>query len=259
MSKRKIPFFLLIVILFLLLVPLQARINRLRVEKDLVETNIFEATTPSDVWGTLLLAGFRGIAVDILWIRAMNLQQEGKFFELVSLYKLILDLQPHFLQVWAYSAWNMAYNISHDCETLQEKWTWIQKGISLLEKGIKRNSKDWRLYFELGWIYFHKCEAEPYYYQQLKKEGKNNLEIAISWFRETAKKEYHPSYVERMMAHGYEKLANRAEEEGQLAERDLYQEKALAQWKDNMEKYPQDNISREAYHHWKKKISERKD
>ncbi|MCD5390823.1 hypothetical protein LR007_03045 [candidate division NPL-UPA2 bacterium] len=123
MSKRQIALVLLIVILFLLLVPLQVRINRLRVEKDLVETDIFEATTPSDVWGTLLLAGFRGIAVNILWVRAMSLQLEGKFFELLALYRLISDLQPRFLTVWAYSAWNMAYNISHEMETLEEKWT----------------------------------------------------------------------------------------------------------------------------------------
>ena len=254
--KRCLPYLVSMLVLFLLLSPLQNRINRLRMEEELVETNVFEATTPSDVWGTLLLAGFRGIAVDILWVRAMNLQQEGEFFELLTLYKLILDLQPHFVSVWAYSAWNMAYNISHDMETKEEKWKWIQKGMALLKKGIKRNPKSYILYFELGWFYFHKAEADPYYQQQLRKEGKDNYELAIHWFKKSTEAEPHPPYVERMIAHAWEKLVARAEAEGNFEKRDEYREETLRQWEENTRKYPQDNVSRDAYNRWKKIMEE---
>ncbi|NOX97932.1 MAG: hypothetical protein GXO98_07750 [Nitrospirae bacterium] len=250
--KKYIPFIAFILVLFMLLLPLQGRINRLRVEKELVETDIFETTTPSDIWGTLLLAGFRGVAVDMLWVQAINLQQEGKFFELLTLYQLILDLQPHFVNIWAYSAWNMAYNISNDMETKEQKWQWIQKGLALLRKGIKRNPKSYILYFELGWFYFHKVEADPYYGEQLKKEGKNNYFLALYWFKQASKIEPHPSYVERIIAHTWEKLAARAEREGNIEKRDEYRIEALRQWKKNVKKYPHDKVSRSAYIYWKK-------
>ena len=253
--KRYLPYLVAMLVLFFLLSPLQGRINRMRVKEQLIETNLFEATTPSDIWGTLLLAGFRGVAVDMLWVRAMNLQQQGKFFELLTLYKLILDLQPHFVSVWNYSAWNMAYNISHDMETSAEKWKWIQQGMALLKKGIRRNPKGYSLYFELGWFYFQKVEADPYYRKQLEKEGKNNDKLAIYWFRK-ATEEPHPSYVERMIAHAWEKLATRAGKEGNLEKRDEYRKEALRQWEENTKKYPRDRISRSAYNYWKKIVGE---
>ena len=254
--KRYFPYLAPMLVLFFLLFPLQNRINRLRVEEELIETDIFAATTPSDVWGVLLLAGFRGVAVNLLWMRAMELQQEKKFFELLSLHRLITALQPRFVRVWLHATWNMAYNISHEMETVEEKWKWIQKGMALLERGIQRNPKSWDLPFYRGWLYFHKVEAvdaEGYYVERLKEGGKDNLKEAIYWFGKAVEVEPHlPDYVRRMMGRAWERLVARAEGEGNLEKRDEYRKEALRQWEENVRWDPQDTLSQEAYHYWKK-------
>ena len=256
--KRYLPYLVPMLALFFLLFPLQGRINRLRVEEELIETPIFEATTPSDVWGVLLLAGFRGVAVNLLWMRAMELHQEKEFFELLSLHRLITALQPRFVRVWLHAAWNVAYNIAHEMETDSERWKWIQEGMDLLERGIQRNPRSWDLPFYRGWLYFHRVEAveaEGYFIERLKEEGRDNLREAIYWFEKAVEVEPHlPGYVRRMIGRAWEKLVARAEEEGDLERRNAYRREALRQWEENLRWDPEDNLSREAYHYWKKVV-----
>jgi len=260
---KKVAFYLLFIILLTSLVPLQERINRLRVEEELIEVEIFEATTPSDVWGTLLLGGFRGIAVNILWVRAMRLQWiEEDFLELVTLYGIIQALQPRFALVWSYSAWNMAYNIAAQMDTAEEKWKWIQAGVSDLEKGIKRNPGSFRLPLELGWFYFdriggeivRRCYDAPFHRRQLQKEGRDHLYMALYWFERALKVEEDNIIAGRVIAQVFERLAARAEKEGQLEKKVFYQRKTLEQWRRNLEIDPDDVASQRNYQRWREKI-----
>ena len=113
------------------------------------------------------LGGFRGLVADFLWLRGIQLQEEGRFDELTFLYKLILDLQPRFTSVWAYHSWNFAYNLAYDAGTPEERWHWIETGIDLLEEdGIGRNPNSYQLYYELGYTYFFRVSekgADPFY------------------------------------------------------------------------------------------------
>ncbi|MDX1681919.1 MAG: hypothetical protein R3336_02255, partial [Phycisphaeraceae bacterium] len=103
------------------------------------------------------LGSFRGLAADLLWHRAHYLKQAGQYYEANQLSEWITTLQPQFPQVWAFHAWNMAYNISVATYTPEERWSWVSKGINLLrEKGVKYNPNGVRIYRELGWIFFHK-------------------------------------------------------------------------------------------------------
>ena len=80
----------------------------------------------------MALGGFRGLISNFLWIRANDLQQEDKFFEMVQLADWITDLEPHFEQVWAFQAWNMAWNISVKFKDFSDRWRWVERGIELL-------------------------------------------------------------------------------------------------------------------------------
>ena len=138
-----------------LLVP---KINAQRADLQ-VETGlrIGEGLPPQIVLATTALGSFRGLFVDILWHRANKLKEEGKFQEASTLSQWITTLQPRFPQVWAFHAWNMAYNISVATHTSEERWDWVNKGIRLLrEQGIPYNPRAVRLYRELSWIFFHK-------------------------------------------------------------------------------------------------------
>lgn len=138
-----------------LLVPMiNAQRTDLQVETGL---KLGEGLPPQIVLATTALGSFRGLFVDILWHRANKLKEDGKFQEASTLSQWITTLQPRFPQVWAFHAWNMAYNISVATHTSEERWDWVNKGIRLLrEQGIPYNPRSVRLYRELSWIFFHK-------------------------------------------------------------------------------------------------------
>ncbi len=115
---------------------------------------------PPDIeLATKSLGCFRAMAINALWLRATRLQDQGKFFELNDLFHLISRLEPRFPGVWAYWAWNVAYNCSvkFPAEKPEERWRWVQLGIEILrDRGIPENPNAHTLYRELAWIYSHK-------------------------------------------------------------------------------------------------------
>jgi hypothetical protein len=104
------------------------------------------------------LGGFRGLLADALWVRATGLQDEGRVFEVAQLTEWITRLEPRSPEVWAYHAWNLAYNIAALFPDPSDRWRWVQNGIRLLrDEGIPANPRDPRLYWELGWLYADKA------------------------------------------------------------------------------------------------------
>lgn len=121
------------------------------------ETEFQDGTAPKHVLLAAALGSFRGLAVDYLWYRTEKLKQEGKFYDAKALADWITLLQPRFPQVWVNRAWNLAFNISVETHTPQERWDWVTKGIRLLrDEGIVHNPNAVALYRHLGWIYFFK-------------------------------------------------------------------------------------------------------
>jgi hypothetical protein len=131
---------------------------------------------PPQVALGIAMGAFRGVFVNMLWIRANQLKEDGRFYEAMDLSKAITTLQPRFPHVWAFHAWNMAYNISVNSQTPQERWKWINAGINLLRnQGIVHNPNDMLVHKELAWILLHKVgaymdDANPYYKRQLAGE-----------------------------------------------------------------------------------------
>lgn len=118
----------------------------------------------------ILMAVGRAPVVDYLWLRAIKLKDQGRYFDALQLSELICKLQPRFGPVWSFHAWNMAYNISVTQETGEERWRWVLNGIRLLrDTGIPLNPHDTELYRELAWTYFHKVadymDEKHWYYK----------------------------------------------------------------------------------------------
>ncbi len=150
---------------------LAAGIGRQRLELDLVIPAAKTEGMPAHVaLVTAALGTFRGLAVDMLWARADHLQAEGEYFEAQTLSQWITALQPRFQKVWAFQAWNLAYNISAATQVPAERWGWVQRGIGLLrDQGIPLNPRAPQLQMELGWIYHNKIagkgDREHWYYK----------------------------------------------------------------------------------------------
>lgn len=135
-----------------------------------------KGASPGVMLAVTALGGFRGVIVDLLWGRASELQDRGAYFEIAQLADWITKLEPEFTGVWAFHAWNMAYNISYMFPDERDRWRWVRNGISLLrDEGLEINSDDAGLCLELGWIYQHKIggifdTAHPYFRAQLAAE-----------------------------------------------------------------------------------------
>ncbi len=143
---------------------------------DLTYADTAEEGDPPQVALGIAMGAFRGLFVNILWIRANELKEAGKYHEAIELSSAITKLQPRFPQVWAFHAWNMAYNISVTTQTPEERWQWVNAGIDLLrDEGLEANPNDMLLHKELGWIYLHKIagytdDANQYYKRKVAEE-----------------------------------------------------------------------------------------
>ncbi len=134
-------------------------ISSARQEMGLVSNEPLENAPPSLAFATVAMGAFRGIVVDILWMRADELKEQGQFFDAKQLAEWISILQPRFAAVWDILAWNMAYNISAaiPASQWQERWQWVRNGYELLrDKGIQKNPRRIILYRSLAWIFQHK-------------------------------------------------------------------------------------------------------
>jgi len=150
-------------------------INSQRQEMKLIINEPLENAPPSLAFATVAMGAFRGLLVDILWLRADSLKEQGEFFDAKQIAEWITTLQPRFAAVWEFHAWNMAYNISVAIPATQphERWRWVKNGYELLrDHGIPLNPKSIRLYRELARIFQHKLgsvsdDAHKYYKLQL--------------------------------------------------------------------------------------------
>jgi hypothetical protein len=138
-------------------------------------TRVEDGMTKEEALG-VAAGAFRGVFVNYLWLRATEMKNEGKYYEAVDLARTITKLQPRFPRVWAFHAWNLAYNISVATQTPRERWQWVNSGIRLLrDEGIPANPNDMLLHKELAWIYIHKVQgrmddANNYYKVQFADE-----------------------------------------------------------------------------------------
>ena len=150
----------------------------------------FRAATATDASGTSWVryimvgfGGFRGVVSEVLWLRAADLQEEGRYFELIQLADWITALDPRADEAWVFNAWNLSYNIPAMLPDPNARLSWVRAGISLLaDKAIPANPATPRLYRELGWLYQNKIgspddSAHKTYKLALAREFANREDV----------------------------------------------------------------------------------
>ena len=151
---------------------IQSRLDESIRKNKLIDEQFVEGAPPMVAFTTVALGGFRGLIADFLWLRAISMQDQGKYFEMVQLASWIMKLQPKSTATAAYLAWNMAYNISVTYSSPVDRWRWVNRGLELYHEALQYNPNDPVLYKELGWIYQHKLgnildDAQRYYKYQM--------------------------------------------------------------------------------------------
>jgi hypothetical protein len=125
------------------------KLARMRVEYGLGESDLGNVDPASSTMNLLLL-GFRGIATSVLWMDAQEQQRNKDWAALRGTTESIILLQPHFLKVWHFQGWNLAYNVSAEWDAVVDRYYWVKEGIKFFKKGRDRNEKYAELYWYIG-------------------------------------------------------------------------------------------------------------
>ena len=90
------------------------------------------------------MLGLQGIVITVLWSQAIEKQKRGEYHDFELLVNVVTELQPNFVQPWLFQSWNISYNVSVENDKLGDMYFYIARGIDLLAKGDRRNTKVYR-------------------------------------------------------------------------------------------------------------------
>jgi len=155
-QTKKIIYGLVIVLLFSAMYPYTQWLNRVKAEHDLGEAAIGQVDAGGFMMKLFLLGGFRGIVANYLWIQAEEHKVNHDWDRLKTTVDLITKLQPHFLSIWTFQGWNLAYNVSVEWDAPEDKYEWIKQGIKFVQQGVERNQRSPDLIWDTAWFYYHK-------------------------------------------------------------------------------------------------------
>lgn len=127
------------------------KLAQLRTQYDLSEAQLGEID-PTSVTIKLATLGMRGVAANILWTKANNYKMKKDWTNLSATLRQMTKLEPHFLGVWRFQAWNLSYNVSVEFDDYRERYRWVIKGIDFLDEGIRYNENEARLVWDAGWF-----------------------------------------------------------------------------------------------------------
>jgi hypothetical protein len=146
----------------------------------------------------LATLGMRGVAANILWTKAANYKKKKDWTNLSATLSQITRLEPNFLSVWRFQAWNLSYNVSAEFDDYRHRYRWVITGIDFLIRGIAYNKEQPRLYWDTGWFCAQKIgradeskqfrvmfkEDEEFHKQQKTPtiEERDNWLVGKKWF-----------------------------------------------------------------------------
>ncbi|MDG1875114.1 MAG: hypothetical protein P8J27_14470 [Mariniblastus sp.] len=207
--------------------------------------------------------GLRGVAVNMLWMQAMEHKKKENYEQLASTLQALTKIQPSFVKVWEYQAHNLAYNVSMEFDDYEYRYKWVKKGIGFLKQGIAYNKRDHRVTDQLGFFTgnkFGKSDEKKSFRRMFNKDeeyrelmsdyidpttyyetgfGYDNWKMAYQWYdysRTLVEEKSCPQYRGDLLFYMWrpaqirnQALAHQEEEGSSEAIRDIWQ-KSNSQW-----------------------------
>lgn len=121
----------------------------------------------------LSLFGFREFLAGMLWVRADGFFDQGNYDAVLPIIRLCTILDPKQIDIYATGMWHMGYNFTDEEQRSDRRY--IASALALGKEGARQNSETYEMFFETGWMWWHKIDDD--YYQ------------AVRWFEEAAKRE----------------------------------------------------------------------
>jgi len=170
---RKVAYGIAIAVLAIAMVWLSApatttrdggKLAQLREQYRLAQVNLGEVDPASE---TLKLAtlGLRGLAVNWLWKMANDYKKFEDWTNLTATLEQMSKLQPNFIAVWKFQAWNLSYNVSVEFDDYNDRYYYVRRGIEFLKKGEDYNKDNPQLLWDLGWFIGQKIGRADEYVQ----------------------------------------------------------------------------------------------
>ena len=222
------------------------KLAQLRQEYQLGEATLGKVD-PSSATMNLVLLGLRGVASTKLWLDAQEQQERKDWGQLRATTDSIILLQPHFIKVWDFQGWNLAYNVSAEWDAVPDRYYWVKEGSKFLMGGTEQNSQFPELYYYNARIigskvgeadeweqfrqYFNEADPDTETYgglpdDILNPDRKDNYLVARDWFfrANKAEDEREQHVMQRMLfrSHPYRSMLNYAQalqKEGKFEER----------------------------------------
>lgn len=182
---------------------------QMRVQYDLGESTLGEID-PSSAAMNLVLLGLRGPAAGVLHLKALDYQEKKDWAKLKTTVDSIIKLQPHYVEIWKFQGWNLAFNVSREWDKVADRFYWVKEGIKFLQLGTNRNQSATILYHNVGDFMgrkfgnsdekkffrrffvndpdnerFPEPESDP----EINPQGKDNYLVAYDWFVVTNEKD----------------------------------------------------------------------
>jgi len=165
MKKRSTGLLIAVVALLVVQAGLQMRVFPLWQKNYAPKTATPVGLSPEQL--LVAVAGFREFMAGILWVRADGFFDSGNYDAVLPMLRLVTWLDPHNLDVYATGAWHMGYNFTDEAQRSDRRY--LLPALKFLEEGIQNNPNVWDLYFEMGWMYYHKIQdpvnAVPWMYK----------------------------------------------------------------------------------------------
>ena len=196
----------------------KGKISDLRQDYKLGEATLGNVD-PTSATMNLVLLGMRGIAGSMLWTQADEEKRTKNWSQLESTVESIIKLQPRFMGVWKYQAWNLGYNVSAECDAVEDRFFWVKKGAKFLLRGIDQNQDAAELYHDTGTFMgkkignsderdqfrrFFKADPDPRFEglpdPDLNEGTKDNYQVAKDWYELANEKELLPGVEQHLMA-----------------------------------------------------------
>lgn len=114
------------------------------------------------------LAGFREMVAGIMWVRADSFFETGNYDAILPIIWIVTRLDPKQVDVYATGMWHIGYNFSDEDQRGDRRY--IPYALALGREGAKNNPETYELFFETGWMWYHRID--------------DDYGNAVKWFRE---------------------------------------------------------------------------
>jgi hypothetical protein len=129
------------------------------------QAGIVEGLSPDQLLAAL--AGFREMIAGILWVRADSFFDNGNYDAILPIIRLVTWLDPRQIDVYATGMWHIGYNFTDEQQRSDRRY--IPSALALGREGARRNPDTYEMFFETGWMWYHKIDDDP--------------DQAVDWFR----------------------------------------------------------------------------